>query len=201
LGVVLARPLLIHCVKVDESDIAFIAEHGCPVAHCPASNAALGHGIAPLREMLDAGVVVGLGSDSLASNDRIDILGEGRLAMLLQNARLGRPAALTPADAVALATIGGARALGLETRIGTLEPGKDADLAAFSLSAVRQSAIEDPWEAALAAAATPAILVTVAGRELVRDGQVRGVDTTGLAARVAESMAALAAWRRGLPQR
>jgi 5-methylthioadenosine/S-adenosylhomocysteine deaminase len=201
LGVVLARPLLIHCVKVDESDIAFIAEHGCPVAHCPASNAALGHGIAPLREMLDAGVVVGLGSDSLASNDRIDILGEGRLAMLLQNARLGRPAALAPADAVALATIGGARALGLETRIGTLEPGKDADLAAFSLSAVRQSAIEDPWEAALAAAATPAILVTVAGRELVRDGQVRGVDTTGLAARVAESMAALAAWRRGLPQR
>jgi len=201
LGIVLARPLLIHCVKVDQTDIAFISEHGCPVAHCPASNAALGHGIAPVREMLDAGVVVGLGSDSLASNDRLDILGEGRLAVLLQNVRLDRPDALTPADAVALATIGGARALGLETRIGTLEPGKDADLAAFSLAAVRQTAIEDPWEAALAAAATPAVLVTVAGRELVRDGEVRGVDIAGLASRVAESTAALVAWRQSLSQR
>ena len=64
LGVVLGRPLLIHCVRVDETDIAFIAEYGCPVAHCPTSNAMLGHGVAPLRELLDAGAIVGLGSDS-----------------------------------------------------------------------------------------------------------------------------------------
>ena len=90
LGVVLARPLLIHCVQVDETDIAFIAQYGCPVAHCPASNAALRHGIAPLREMLDAGVVVGLGSDSAASNDRTDILEEARLAASFQSSRLHR---------------------------------------------------------------------------------------------------------------
>ena len=194
LGVVLARPLLIHCVQVDETDIAFIAENACPVAHCPTSNAMLGHGIAPLREMLDAGVTVGLGSDSLASNDRLDILAEGRLAMLLQGARLKRPDALTGAEAVSLATIGGARALGLDSRIGTLEPGKEADLVAFSLAGAGPSASDGPWDAVLAAAAPP-VLVTVAGRELVRDGLVHGVETTILASRVAASARALATWR------
>ena len=201
LGVVLARPLLIHCVKVDATDIAFIAEHACPVAHCPTSNAVLGHGIAPLREMLDAGVVVGLGSDSLASNDRLDILGEGRHAMLMQRARLTRPDALTAADAVALATIGGARALGLEAGIGTLEVGKAADLAAFSCGGVRETAVDDPWDAVLVAAATPARLVTVAGRELVRDGHVLDVDVASLVARVAESVSSLATWRRAFTRR
>jgi cytosine/adenosine deaminase-related metal-dependent hydrolase len=191
LGVVLARPLLIHCVQIDETDIAFIAEHACPVAHCPTSNAELGHGIAPLREMLDAGVTVGVGSDSLASNDRLDMLSEARLAMLLQCARLKRPDALTRADAVSLATIRGARALGLDDRIGTLEPGKEADLAAFSLAGARPTASDDPWEATLTASATPAILVVVAGRELVRNGQVYDVETPELRARVAESARAL----------
>ena len=132
LGVVLARPLLIHCVQVDESDIAFISQYACPVAHCPGSNAVLRHGTAPLREMLDAGVVVGLGSDSAASNDRTDIVEEARLATMLQSARLQRPDVVSPAEAIELATIGGARALGLDDRIGSLEVGKDADLAAFS---------------------------------------------------------------------
>jgi 5-methylthioadenosine/S-adenosylhomocysteine deaminase len=200
LGVTIARPLLIHCVQVDPTDIDFIAEYGCPVAHCPASNAVLGHGIAPVREMLDAGIVVGLGSDSLASNDRIDLLEEARLAMLFQNARLARPDALTPADAVTLATLGGARALGLDARIGSLEPGKDADLAAFSLADGRGGSMAgDPWDAALTATSGPAALVTVAGHERVREGRVLGSDTAPLAARVAESMAALAAWRRRLP--
>ncbi len=192
LGVVLARPLLIHCVQVDATDIAFIAENACPVAHCPTSNAMLGHGIAPLREMLDAGVTVGLGSDSLASNDRLDMLAEGRVAMLLQGARLKRPDALTGAEAVSLATIGGARALGLDSRIGTLEPGKEADLAAFSLAGARPSASDGAWDAALAATEAPPVLVTVAGRELVRNGLVHGVETTILASRVAASARALA---------
>jgi len=197
LGVVLARPLLIHCVHVDETDIAFIAEHGCPVAHCPASNAILGHGIAPVRELLDAGAVVGLGSDSMASNDRMDLLGEARLATWCQAARLHRPGALSDTEALTLATLGGARALGLERRVGSLEPGKDADLAAFGIPAAQATALADPWTAALAAAGTPAMLVTVAGRERVRDGQVVDLDA-GLAARVGASAEALAAWRRSL---
>lgn len=198
LGIVIARPLLIHAVTVDETDIAFIAEHDCPVAHCPGSNATLGHGIAPLREMLDAGIRVGLGSDSAASNDRLDILGEARLARLLQNARLHTPDALDPRVALELATIGGARALGLDQRIGSLEVGKEADLAAFPLDPAIDGATRDPVELALAAAGRPARLVTVAGCSRVRDGTVLGLDPD-LARRVGASAASLAAWRPGLP--
>jgi 5-methylthioadenosine/S-adenosylhomocysteine deaminase len=198
LGVVVARPLLIHCVKLEASDIDFIAQYDCPVAHCPASNAMLGHGIAPIRELLDAGAVVGLGSDSAASNDRMDMLAEARLAIAFQNARLGRPDALPVREALALATIGGARALGLDDRIGSLEVGKDADLAAFALDAIRGAASLAPEAAALAAAGTPATLVTVAGHPRVRNGQVLGLDFA-LVGRVTRSAADLAAWRQGLP--
>ena len=197
LGVVLARPLLIHCVQVDETDIAFISQYECPVAHCPASNAALGHGIAPVREMLDAGVVVGLGSDSAASNDRTDVLEEARLAAMFQSARLLRPAALSASEAVGLATLGGARALGLDDRIGSLDTGKDADLVVLSLAGNPSGAVGDPWEAVLAAAGTPPLLVTVAGRPRVRAGRVVGLDA-GLAPRVQASAAALVAWRQAL---
>ena len=199
LGVVVARPLLIHCAKLDASDVDFIAQYGCPVAHCPASNAVLGHGIAPVRELLDAGAVVGLGSDSAASNDHMDMLGEAHLASMLQSARLGRPGALPAPEALALATIGGARALGLEDRVGSLDVGKEADLAAFPLDPM-QAAMLGPEAAALRLAGTPAALVTVAGHVRVRGGRVLGLDPM-LGARVSGSAAALAAWRHGLPAR
>lgn len=197
LGVVLAHPLLIHCVQVDDTDIAFIAEHHCPVAHCPASNAKLGHGTAPTRAMLDAGVVVGLGSDSVASNNMMDLLAESRQAVLAQNAACGRPDALGAHEALTLATMGGARALGLAEQIGSLEAGKEADLAAFPLDGVRATPAFDP-EVALVFAlpGTAARLVTVAGRELVRDGQlVAGTLDGAVTDRVRASARALAAWR------
>ena len=90
-----ANPLLIHCVRSDAEDIALIARYGCGVAHCPASNAKLAHGIAPLLELLAAGVRVGLGSDSVASNNRMDLLDEARLAILMQRVRTGRHDALS----------------------------------------------------------------------------------------------------------
>ncbi len=195
LGVVLARPLLIHCVKVDDTDIAFIAEHGCPVAHCPASNAKLGHGIAPVREMLASRVVVGLGSDSVASNNRMDLLGEARLAALMQHMRYGSPAACSAADALKLATMGSARALGMADQVGSLEVGKEADLAAFPLEGLAATPLFDPVTALVfAMAGVPARLVTVAGVERVRDGRVVAYDPA-IAGRVQQSADALGAWR------
>jgi 5-methylthioadenosine/S-adenosylhomocysteine deaminase len=194
LGVLDADPLLIHCVRADDADVAAIVAHRCAVAHCPASNARLAHGIAPLAELLAAGVDVGLGSDSVASNDRMDILDEARLALLLATARARRVGTLTAADALRLATIGGARALRLDAEIGSLDVGKSADLAAFPLGAAARAPMHDPVvSAVLALAGTPASFVAVAGRTLVRDGQPVDVDR-GLAMRVQRTADRLREW-------
>ena len=105
LGVLAAHPLLIHCVRVDAADIAAIAAHDCAVAHCPLSNARSATAPPPLAELLAAGIRIGLGSDSMASNDRMDILAEARLAILQQQSRNKD---LTAAKALELATLGGA---------------------------------------------------------------------------------------------
>lgn len=187
-------PLLIHCVRLREGDVATIALSGCGVAHCPASNAKLGHGIAPLRELLDAGVPVGLGSDSMASNNRMSILEEARLAALLQGARLAHIDAITARDALALATMHGARALGLDDRVGSLEVGKDADLAVFDLGCARATPLHEPETAVVhALSGCDAVLVTVQGRIVLERGTLIGEDPT-LAARVQTSAGRLGAW-------
>jgi cytosine/adenosine deaminase-related metal-dependent hydrolase len=193
-GVLAARALLIHAVRLDDADIAAIAAAGCPVVHCPASNAKLGHGTAPIVAMLDAGIIVALGSDSVASNNRMDILAEARLAVLAQRARLGQPAALPAAAALAMATVAGARALGLADRIGTLEPGKDADLAAFRLDGPHAMPVHDPVAAAVfSLTGRDATFVAVKGEILLRDGVLQRPDP-GLARRIDTVAAALRAW-------
>ena len=191
-----ARPLLVHGVELDASDVSFIAESGCPVVHCPASNARRGHGIAPVAELLAAGVTVGLGTDAVADGERMDVLDQARLAVLLQRARTGRAEAIGAAQALELATLGGARALGLDDRVGSLEVGKDADLAAFPLASSRIAPTHDPVAAAVfALAGTPASFVSVAGSVRVDRGELRGADPD-LPARVQRASEALLAWAR-----
>lgn len=193
-------PLLIHCVRLDSEDIATILRHECAVAHCPASNAKFGHGIAPITELLECGVTVALGSDSVASNNRMDILEEARLATLFQRAGKQSERVLPARQALELATIAGARALGIDDRVGSLEPGKDADLAAFSLSAARVTPIGDVVAAILfAVAGTPAEFVAVKGRPLISGGRHVGGDPT-VRERVSAAGDALAAWERRLPK-
>lgn len=192
LGVLRARPLLIHCVRTDPNDVAAIAEARCGVAHCPVSNAKLGHGIAPLTEWLGARVAVGLGSDSMASNNRMDVLEEARLAALMQRARFGSHSLIDAATAVELATIGGARALGLDADIGSIEVGKAADLAAFHVAARRP--VQHPADAVVyAITGAHAEFVCVAGRVLMRGGELLA-PVPGLAERVQEGANALASW-------
>ena len=193
-GVLAARPLLIHAVRADAHDIALVSGHDCSVAHCPASNAKLGHGIAPLVELLDAGVRVGLGSDSVASNNRMDLLDEARLAILMQRARTGRYGAVTAARALDLATLGAARALGLDGEIGSLDVGKAADLAAFPLDHPRSAPVYDPVTALVFSGPATATFVSVAGRVLVRDGTL--VPEAARDTSIAEHARALADWSR-----
>lgn len=171
-GVLDTRPLLIHCVRTDGADIARIAASGAAVAHCPIANARLGNGIAPVVEMMEAGVTVGLGSDSVAANNRVDILEEARAAQLMQRARLHSAGALPPATLLRMATLEGARALGLEGRVGALEPGMDADLCAVRIGETHTWPVHEP-EATLflSARGSDVVLTMVRGVVLYRDGR------------------------------
>ena len=196
LGLLTDRSLLIHCVRLDDADISVIAANRCAVAHCPASNAKFGHGVAPLLPLLAAGVRVGIGSDSVASNNRMDLLDEARLAVLMHRAATRRHDAFGARDALRLATLGGASALGLEARTGSLEAGKDADLAAFKLNCARTVPVGDPESVALfALAGRGAEMVAVRGQRLVERGET-ATSIEPLLRSVAKASTALHDWAR-----
>lgn len=167
LGILGAKPLLIHAVDVDEADLDVIAAAGCAVAHCPIANAKLGHGHAPVLEMFERRITVGLGTDSVGSNNRLDLLEEARFAALLHRATSRRYDVLPAHDLLRLCTIEGARALGLDDRIGTLEPGKEADLCAVSLDAVSTAPAFDPVTTLFHAARGSDVVLTMVGGDVL----------------------------------
>jgi cytosine/adenosine deaminase-related metal-dependent hydrolase len=170
-GLLGPRIVAAHCVKADEEEIALLAEHDVAVAHCPRSNAILGCGIAPLRALLDAGIRVGLGTDSPASTPSFDLFEELRTAVYAARAREGRPDALSAAEALELATLGSARALGLEGEIGSLTPGKRADLTVLSLAGSPYLPWEDAATAAVFGGSPERVLLTMTdGRTRYRKG-------------------------------
>ena len=160
-----------HCVAVDDDEIALLARHGVGIAHCPRSNAVLGCGVAPLAELRRAGARVGVGTDSPASAPSLDFFDELRSVVLAARARAGRADALSPSEALELATLGSARALGLEHEIGSLAPGKRADLTVVSLAGSPYVPWEDP-AAALVFGGSPerVVLTLVDGEERYRKG-------------------------------
>lgn len=189
-GVLRTRPLLAHCINVDPDDIEIIAEAGARIAHCPKSNAKLGHGRAPFVAFLAQGIAVGLGSDSVASNNTCDLLEESRFALLA--ARSGSDVTanrrmLTAPDVLQAATMGGARALGLEGQIGELRTESQADFAVVSLDGTHQLPSYDPASTLVfSSSGQDVVLTVVAGRELYRDGGLPGVDEERLRARIKE---------------
>jgi 5-methylthioadenosine/S-adenosylhomocysteine deaminase len=198
-GVLDTRPLLAHCVRVDDADVQLMKERGASVAHCPKSNAKLGHGRAPLAKMLGAGVNVGLGSDSVASNNTCDLLEEARFAVLGSRAApdaLEGGRMVEARDALRMMTLGGARALKLEGVAGALEEGREADLAAVRLDSAHQTPAYEPASALVfSSSARDVLLTVVAGREVFRDGRVTTVDEEDLRARVRDLARRLAGAR------
>lgn len=134
LGVLDDRSLLAHCVFLTDDDIQRLADRGSHVMHCPKSNAKLGNGTAPVPSCLRAGVSVALGTDSMVSNNNLDMLEEMRFCVLVHRAVTRDPTVVTARQAFEMATIEGARALGLEREIGSLRPGKRADLVLLALT-------------------------------------------------------------------
>lgn len=154
----------VHAIHINEAEIGLLAQHGCHVAHCPTSGLKLASGIAPVADLLHAGVNLGFGTDSAASNNRLDLFAEMRLAALLAKGSSGDAAILPAAAALRAATLGAARALNLDGRIGSIAPGKRADLVAVDLHAVSSQPVFDPVSH----------LVYVAGREDVTHVWVDG---------------------------
>jgi 5-methylthioadenosine/S-adenosylhomocysteine deaminase len=164
LGIVGPGLIAVHAVHLEKSEIELLASHACSVAHCPSSNLKLASGFAPVEALRRAGVNLCLGTDGAASNNRLDLFQEMRTAALLAKAVARDAEALPEHAALRAATLGGARALGLEKRIGSIEPGKAADLTAVALRGPELAPCYDPVSH----------LVYAAGREHVTHVWVNG---------------------------
>lgn len=172
-----------HGIHFDDAAIARLAGTGTGIAHCPTSNGRLGAGIARTRELLAAGVPVGLGVDGAASNESGRMLEEAHQALLFARA-VGGPTALSTRTALELATLGGARLLGRADEIGSIEVGKYADLVLWDLRTLGHRGIDDPVAALVLGEVPPVKCSWVGGRSVVRDGQMLTVDTDRIAAAV-----------------
>jgi 5-methylthioadenosine/S-adenosylhomocysteine deaminase len=176
--------IAVHAVHLEQAEIELLARHGCHVAHCPSSNLKLGSGIAPVAALLDAGVNVGLGTDGAASNNRLDMFEEMRLAALLAKGASGDAATLPAWRALEMATINGARALALDNQLGSLKPGKLADLTAVNLSALELTPCYEPLSHLVYAAGREHVSdVWVNGRRVLDSGTLTGIDCNELVAR------------------
>ncbi|QEU95496.1 amidohydrolase [Streptomyces kanamyceticus] len=190
LGVLGPDTLLAHAVDLTDAEIATLARTGTPVAHCPVSNLKLGCGIARVPELLDAGVTVGLGTDGAVSSNTLDLLGAVKIAALVHKAG-GDPTAVGAEQAVRMATVESARALGLGDQLGSLEAGKRADLIVLDLDRPHLLPRHDPWSTlAYAAAASDVRDTVVEGRVLMRDRALRTLDEAAVLRDLAVAAAA-----------
>lgn len=188
-GVLGPGVLAAHCVQVRPDEIALLAEHDVAVAHCPRSNALLGCGVAPLTELVAAGLRVAIATDSPASTPSFDMFEELRAAVFAARARERRPEALGAAEALELATLGGARALGLDAEIGSLVPGKQADLVVLALAGSPFLPVEDPAVAAVLGGSPERVTATlVSGEDRYRKGQSEWRELTDAARNARDRM-------------
>ncbi len=181
---------LAHAVHLSDAAITRLAATGTGVAHCPSSNGRLGSGICRTRALLDAGVPVGLGIDGAASNEASSLLDDVRQAALMARA-VGGPQAMPVRQALELATIGGARLLGREADVGSLEPGKLADIAVWRLDTLAHAGIADPVAALVLGSRPPLELLLVNGVPVVEQDRLVTADEEGIAAAASRASARL----------
>ena len=185
-----------HCVWVTDAEQALLAERDVKVLHCPSSNLKLGSGLAPVTEMRARGISVSLGADGAACNNRLDMFEEMRLAATIQAVRL-QPGALTARDALWMATREGARALAMDSEIGSIETGKRADLILVGRDGPHQAPDPDPWSTLVyATRGTDVRLTMVDGQVLVRDFSLSNHDVAAITAEARTAASALAARAR-----
>jgi len=188
LGVLESSPLLVHCIQVDYHDLDLIVQSGSRVAHCPKSNAKLGHGYAQLLAMRERKVTVGLGTDSVASNNRCDMLEEARFCGLIHRTHTIDPKYPSAEFLLKLATFDGARALRMDRQIGSLEIGKQADFISIDLSRTHNTPIHDPIATIVFSAASSDVIFTAVGGRVLFDRELKTLDEPELRRRVNSSL-------------
>ena len=181
LGIVGPRLIAVHAVHFEEAELDLLAREGVSVAHCPSSNLKLASGIAPVAAMRARGMHVGLGTDGAASNNRLDPWTEMRTAALLAKAASNDASVVSAAEALEMATLDGARALGLDGQIGSIEAGKWADLAAVELDSIETLPCFDPVSHLVYAAGREHVTHTwVAGEARLEERRLTGIDAGDL---------------------
>jgi cytosine/adenosine deaminase-related metal-dependent hydrolase len=176
-GILGERTIAAHCVHITNDDIAILKKTQTGVAHCPKSNAKLGVGVAPFKNMLSAGLKVGIGTDSSVSNDSLDMFEEMRFALLLQRAVCQDVSVVNTRQILEAATLGGAKVLGMDSIIGSIEPGKRADLIAVDISNASAFPATDPYSTIVyTRSATDVILTMIDGEVIYKDGRFSRVD-------------------------
>jgi 5-methylthioadenosine/S-adenosylhomocysteine deaminase len=169
--------IAVHMTQLTDEEIALIAQTGASVVHCPESNLKLASGFCPVARLVDAGVNVAIGTDGAASNNDLDMMGEMRMTALLAKAVSGDASAIPARTALRMATLNGARALGLDADIGSLEPGKWADITAIRLDRIETQPLFDPVSDLVYAASRHQVSdVWVGGRRLLKDRQLTTLD-------------------------
>ncbi len=183
LGLLGPRFQAVHMTQISEEDLALLVESNTSVIHCPESNLKLASGFCPVERLWQAGVNVAIGTDGAASNNDLDLLGETRTAAMLAKAVAGSATALDAHRALRMATLNGARAMGLDSQIGSLEVGKAADIAAFDLSGLAQQPIYDPVSQLIYATGRDCVKhLWVAGKQLLDDRRLTRMDEAQLTA-------------------
>ena len=191
LGIVGPHVLLAHCVWLNEDEIEILARTRTRVAHCPSSNLKLGSGIAPVPEMIESGISVSLGADGAPCNNRLDMFTEMRTAALIQKARLG-PQTLPALDVLRMATIEGARALGLDREIGSIEVDKLADLILINADRLHTTPRPDPVSTVVyAATAGDVETVIIDGRVVLSDDRLTTINEQEVVTKAAEQFQAI----------
>ncbi|AZE82995.1 Methylthioadenosine deaminase [Pseudomonas orientalis] len=183
LGLLGPRFQAVHMTQISEEDLALLVESNTSVIHCPESNLKLASGFCPVERLWQAGVNVAIGTDGAASNNDLDLLGETRTAAMLAKAVAGSATALDAHRALRMATLNGARAMGLDSQIGSLEVGKAADIVAFDLSGLAQQPIYDPVSQLIYATGRDCVKhLWVAGKQLLDDRRLTRMDEAQLTA-------------------
>ncbi len=179
LGMIGPQTLAVHAIHADQADVRMLRDQGAGVAHCPKSNLKLGHGIAPVRQFVKAGVPTGLGTDSVASNNVVDMFEEMRTALFLQRTQSGRQDSVVAHQALRMATLDAARCLGMDSQVGSLEPGKLADMVVVDLTDPALQPVYNPVETLVYSACRKNVKATLLAGEpvtidptsLIRDAQ------------------------------